>query len=636
MESPPDNQSKPPRAEFPRAAEPLVQAPAPAGEFNRLIEYLKQSRGFDFSGYKVSSLMRRIQKRMREIGIEGYSDYIDFLEVHPDEFGPLFDTILINVTEFFRDPLAWEFLAKEVVPRVLAERGPERSIRAWSAGCASGEEAYTLAILLAEAMGEEGFRKRAKIYATDADERALSTARQGVYEASHLANVPPDLMPKYFEKLGERHVFRAELRRCLIFGRHDLIQDAAISRLDLLLCRNTLMYFNSETQDKILARFHFALNIPGYLFLGKAETLLAHGDNFRPVDLRHRVFARAPSTNLRERLLAMTPGGAEQQWSTRHLRLHDYAYDCSPVAQFAVDRRGLLLLANDRARRLFGLNASDLGWLLQDLEVSYRPVELRSHIERAYTKRSLVLIPDVLWRPPGEEDRHFEIQILPLIDSKGAVLGVSISFVDLTQSRQLQSELERAHQELETAYEELQSANEELETTNEELQSTVEELETTNEELQSANEELETMNEELQSTNDELRIINDQIQVHSQDLDRVSTYFESVLTSLRAAVVVVDRNLQIQVWSDKAQDLWGLRADEALGRDFLGLDIGLPVALLAETLHEALTGQVTSQESLLDGFNRMGKPVRCLVSCTTLRRGDEIHGIVLLTEETGG
>jgi two-component system CheB/CheR fusion protein len=639
VESPPNNQPKPPRGEFPRAAESPVQASTPASaasDFNRLIEYLRQSRGFDFSGYKVSSLMRRIQKRMREIGIESYQDYIDFLEVHPDEFLPLFNTILINVTEFFRDPAGWEFLAKEIVPRILAERGPERQVRVWSAGCASGEEAFSAAITLAEAMGEEAFRHRAKIYATDVDEDALATARQGVYDAARVASVPPELLARYFEPQGDRYVFRAELRRCLIFGRYDLVQDAAISRLDLLLCRNTLMYFNSETQDRILARFHFALSSTGYLFLGKAETLLAHSDSFRPVELRHRIFARTPTGNLRDRLLAMTPGGPEQPWSSRHLRLRDYAYDTSPVAQVAVDRRGLLLLANDRARKLFGIAQSDLGRLLQDLELSYKPVELRSHLENAYAERGLVLIPHVEWRPPGEEESHFEVQILPLVDVKGVILGASIAFLDITQSHQLRSQLERAHQELETAYEELQSANEELETTNEELQSTVEELETTNEELQSANEELETMNEELQSTNDELRVINDQIHVRSEELDRVSAYFESVLTSLRAAVVVLDRDLRVALWSDKAQDLWGLRPEEAHGESFLALDIGLPVALLEGILHEGLTGRAPSQEKVVDGINRLGKPVRCLVSCTTLRRGNQTHGIVLLMEEAGG
>ena len=151
-------------------------------EFTRLLDYLKGSRGFDFGAYKVSSLMRRIQKRMREVGVQKYTEYIEFLEVHPHEFGPLFDTVLINVTGFFRDTAAWTCLADKVLPCILENQDPERPLRIWSAGCASGEEAFTLAMVLAEAIGEEEFRRRVKIYATDADEDALATARQGSYD----------------------------------------------------------------------------------------------------------------------------------------------------------------------------------------------------------------------------------------------------------------------------------------------------------------------------------------------------------------------------------------------------------------------------------------------------------------------
>src|SRR5262245_35905080 len=213
-----------------------------ASDFTKLLDYLKTSRGFDFSAYKVSSLMRRIQKRMHEVGVESYAEYTDFLEVHPHEFEPLFDTVLINVTSFFRDTPAWTYLKDKILPQIAEERNPDRPIRVWSAGCATGEEAFSLAMLLAEIVGEDEFRQRVKIYATDADEGALATARQASYDSHHVNGVPQDVLDKYFERNGGRLVFRSDLRRSLIFGRHDLIQDAAISRLDLLVCRNTLMY----------------------------------------------------------------------------------------------------------------------------------------------------------------------------------------------------------------------------------------------------------------------------------------------------------------------------------------------------------------------------------------------------------
>jgi two-component system, chemotaxis family, CheB/CheR fusion protein len=239
--------------------------------FEALLIYLRQSRGFDFTGYKRSTLIRRVSKRMQILDVGDFGDYLDYLEVHPEEFNFLFNTILINVTSFFRDAVAWEYLKEQVFPLMIAQKQSTEQIRIWSAGCASGEEAYTLAILMAENLGIEQFRQRVKIYATDVDEEALNQSRQALYSTKDIEEIPVELRQKYFEPTGNRYIFRQDLRRSVIFGRHDLLQDAPISRLDLLVCRNTLMYFNSETQGRVLARFHFALNDRGFLFLGKAE-----------------------------------------------------------------------------------------------------------------------------------------------------------------------------------------------------------------------------------------------------------------------------------------------------------------------------------------------------------------------------
>ena len=258
-----------------------------------LLEYLNQSRGFDFSGYKPNSLQRRIQKRMQMVSIENYVDYIDYLEVHPDEFNQLFNTILINVTSFFRDTQAWDCLKQEIIPNIIQSKKPGQPIRVWSAGCASGEEAYSLAILFAEALGENEYRQRVKIYATDADEEALAQARAARYRLKDLEPIEASLQEKYFQSSSGSFIFRPELRRQVIFGRHDLVQDAPISRLDLLSCRNTLMYLNAETQSQILSRFHFALRETGYLFLGKAEMILTRTNVFIPKELTHRIFTKA-------------------------------------------------------------------------------------------------------------------------------------------------------------------------------------------------------------------------------------------------------------------------------------------------------------------------------------------------------
>ena len=214
--------------------------------FERLLNYLKESRAFDFTGYKRASLMRRVQHQMRQTGVETFEEYHDYLQVHPDEFTALFNTILINVTGFFRDDDAWEYLRSSILPGLLDEIG-QAPIRVWSAGCASGQEAYSLAMELAERLGPDAFRGQVKIYATDVDEDALALARQATYTERDLAGLLEGYQDRYFESLGgSRYVFRKELRRSVIFGRNDLVQDAPISRIDLLACRNTLMYFNAK------------------------------------------------------------------------------------------------------------------------------------------------------------------------------------------------------------------------------------------------------------------------------------------------------------------------------------------------------------------------------------------------------
>ena len=607
-------------------------------EFDALLEYLKQNRGFDFTGYKRASLTRRIHKRMQEVGVKTYAEFARLLEQNPSEFDQLCTTVLINVTAFFRDGVPWDELASTIVPRILENKRPDEPLRVWSAGCASGEEAYTLAIILADALGADAFRSRVKIYATDVDEHALTMARHATYDSKQVEGVPPDLLEKYFERQDGRYIFRKDLRRIVIFGRNDLVQDAPISRVDLLVCRNTLMYFNAATQAQILGRFHFALTDGGYLFLGRAETLLAHSESFAPVDLKRRIFTKVPRTNYRNRLLAMAAkqDETEPEESALEGQLRDASWDTSPLAQIVVDANGRLVVANERARTLFNLGALDFGRPFQDLEISYRPTDLRSMIDQAYAGRKPLVVRNIEWPLRGGDIRWIDVQAAPLYAS-GQVAGVAISFDDVTAFQRLQRELEKSNAELEGAYEELQSTNEELETTNEELQSTVEELETTNEELQSTNEELETMNEELQSTNEELTTINDELRRRSDELNDVNAFMQAVLASLRGGVVVLDTELRVEVWNEKAVDLWGVRADEVRGMHFMMLDIGLPVQMLTKAIRACLLGESERETLTIEAINRRGKPITCEVTCTPMWRasGDEVRGVILVMEEGG-
>jgi len=600
-----------------------------------LLDYLKRTRGFDFTGYKRSSLERRISRRMSDIGIDDYRAYLDHLEVQPDEFAFLFNTILINVTGFFRDPASWDYFASDIVPTLLATVGEEAPIRVWCAGCASGEETYTMAMLLAESLGEEGYLERVKIYGTDVDDEALSQARHATYTAKQVEGVPKPYLERYFEHFDHRYAFRKDLRRTVIFGRNDLVQDAPISRIDILTCRNTLMYFNAETQARILGRLHFALNDWGYLFLGKSEMLITHSDLFSPVDLKRRVFTKVAKPTLRDRLMVVAQD-VRLEAAEGSALVRETAFDAGPAAQVVLDSDSKVVGINRSARELFGVARTDIGRPLKDLELSYRPVDLRSAVEQAHDEKRGVLIQEAPFRTPSGSQRHLEVIVTPLL-TDGIAVGTTVVFSDVTSQRALEDELQTSKHELENAYEELQSTVEELETTNEELQSTNEELETTNEELQSTNEELETMNEELHSTNEELETINDELRERTLELNEVNAFLETILTSMGIAVVVVDRNQTIRVWNAHSANLWGLRADEVEGQHLLGLDIGLPVEDLKAPLRRVLSGRQQRDEQVLSALSRVGREIQVRVTTLPLIvGGGDVSGAILLMEPRDG
>jgi two-component system, chemotaxis family, CheB/CheR fusion protein len=581
-----------------------------------LLEHIMQSRGFDFSGYKRNSLRRRIGKRLEELEIESYSDYKDYLEVHPDEFTTLFDTILINVTRFFRDEAAWRYLAQQILPSLVASVPKDRPIRVWSAACASGEEAYTVAMLLAEELGQDEFLERVKIYATDVDEDALNRARLAVYPLDSAKSIPPALLEKYWQVNGNKIAFRSGLRRCVIFGRNDLLQDAPISRVDLLVSRNALMYFIPEAQARILSHFNFSLNPNGFLFLGKSEMLLTYGALFKPYNLKWRVFTKVPRGAIRERLAFLTgPPGELDVDIERYSQLRDAAANITLVAQIVVDPEGQLAVANASARRLFGIKGTDIGRPLQELEISFRPVELRDAISRALQKRK----PIDLGRTELQKDSApstFDVQVSPL-NGAGEPLGVSVTYADVTELVELTERFEESKRQLASAYEELQS--------------TVEELETTNEELQSTNEELETMNEELQSTNDELEAMNDQQRERADEEDRLNLFLEGILSNLGVGVVVLDAEQLVQVWNSSAGELWGLRADEVVGKHFLGLDIGLPVERVRGEIRSTLEDGSSGSSVTVPAVNRRGKQFECQVRILPLHdRAHATYGVILL------
>jgi two-component system CheB/CheR fusion protein len=288
-------------------------------------------------------------------------------------------------------------------------------------------------------------------------------------------------------------------------------------------------------------------------------------------------------------------------------------------------------MANDAARQMFTLGVNDLGRPIQDLELSYRPVELRTRLDAVASNRNDVELTGIRWRAPGGQDRFLDVRLTPLLGDDG-VIGTSIAYIDVTNAKRMEAELTSSKRELEQAYEELQSTVEELETTNEELQSTNEELETTNEELQSTNEELETMNEELHSSNEELETMNEELRHRTGELNDVNSFLETILSTIGLAVAVLDRQHHVQIWNRQARELWGLNNDEVEDQHFLSLDFGLPVEPLKPLLRESLNG--SPRQMVLDATNRKGRAFHCQVTCLPLG-GDQdgaASGVIVMME----
>jgi two-component system CheB/CheR fusion protein len=613
----------------------MVERAASDPEFEALLQHIQESRGLDFRGYKRTSLRRRISLRMEALNTDDFAAYRAHLEAQPGEYGELLNTVLINVTSFFRDEEAWAVLRDQVIPAIIAAAEDDRPIRVWSVGCASGEEPYSIAMLLANALGTTEFCRRVKIYATDLDEDALKVARLANYSPREVDSVPPELLERYFERTNNHYVFERELRKCVIFGRHNVVHDAPISRIDLLICRNLLIYLEAETQGVVLPRLHYALNREGFLFLGKAETQLARSSLFRAIDMKHRIFAKVHQEWRRPingSFTASRAGRADPP--VPDVRLLEAVLNESGAALLVIDDVGLVTLANLPARRLLGVGEADLGRPFQDLPISYRPIELRNPIDEVFRGRRTVRLEDQEYRLTQTEVMRLTIDIRPLQRPDGSVYAILLVFHDQTRMHTLQRELEAAQENLEQSIEELQSANEELETTNEELQSTNEELETTNEELQSTNEELETLNEEARSSNEEMESINEELRIQAEQATSYRVHLESILRAMNGGIIVLDERHHIQSWNRWSENTWGLRAEEVSGTAFEKLDIGLPVHQLRESLIAVQSGNEEQAERHLDGVDRRGRRILCRVRIAALLdEASGIQGLVLVFQD---
>jgi two-component system, chemotaxis family, CheB/CheR fusion protein len=550
-------------------------------ELHDLVERLATTRNLDLRGYKSSSLERRFRHRMFQLKLAEFDAYARFIEEHPDEVTELLNTVLINVTQFFRDPQMWDILQHQILPELCKELKPGDSFRAWVAGCATGEEPYSLCMLLAEYFGDQLAEYDVKIYGTDIDEPALATARRAEYSAESLQRVPPAWRERYFTRTKNYRLNR-ELRRLAIFGKSNLASNAPISHVRLVLCRNVLIYFDAQLQKDILKRLHYGLDPDGILILGKAETQLSQSSLFDVVDAKWRIFRRAdPQAPPRAKRQEASLARARSDQSLLQL-YYDSLLETLQPGVLVLDQDTKIVSHNEAVLRLWGLSEKLQGRKLAESELVQRCPELLQHlasVDSEPTRFETAAMSD------EADARTLAVTLKPVRDPKGARVGCVLYTEDVTPRRKLQSTIT----ELENTGEELQSTNEELETTNEELQSTNEELETTNEELQSTNEELETTNEELQALNEELGTTNEELEARTRELDALNEHYLETLEHLPWPVLLVDANQILHFWNAAAVQMFGLAAKSVVGLELSQLPLQQSFRnVLARRYREAL------------------------------------------------
>lgn len=585
-----------------------------------LLAQVSAERNIDFRNYKSSTILRRIGRRMAVTHIASLREYCEYLRTHPDEVDELVKAFLIGVTGFFRDPEAFDLLKKTVIT-ALIERGKENGqmIRMWSAGCSTGEEPYSLALLLADQLGNEFPRWNIKIFATDLSMESLAFARRGLYPENVLNDLPDDYRIRFFERVDQGYRISKALRQVVIFGQQDISKGMPFPRIDLVTCRNLLIYLKPELQQSVLDLFAYSLSSShGYLFLGKAETVRPTKPAFELVNKKWKIYrclgGRAvlpvqgtalPATSgmtfpehRRRESTTSIPTSKEvmpPEVEIRQLRrFNETMLRSTNVAIVVIDRSYRIVAINAAARRLLGVH--DLGYD-QDFLHTVRGLpyqNVRNAIDTVFTEHSTITLPELeLDRATEATGKYVNFSVMLMHVEPGSPELAVITAIDATEQVQVRRQLEgvqREHselvnelstankrlatvnKELQDANEELQAANEELMLTQEELQATNEEFEATNEELQATNEELETNNEELQATNEELQTTNDELTARTAELQDITQQHRMKQLELSSvlerfphyAMVLNAQDLTIHAVNSAYQQLLGTRSVTSL------------------------------------------------------------------------
>jgi len=577
-----------------------------------IFTHLRIRTGHDFTNYKRPTLLRRIERRINIRVLPDLPSYAAFMREHPEETSALLKDILISVTNFFRDQKAFEVIENDILPRILKDKSSEDQVRIWVAGCATGEEVYSFAILFAEKTLGVIDAPRLQIFATDIDEAAITHAREGLYSINDAADVSAERLKRFFVKEGDAYRVRREIRETVLFAQHNFIKDPPFSRLDLVSCRNVLIYLNQVAQERVTETFHFALKPGAFLFLGGSESVDGTGDLYAPVNKDYHIFQ---SRQVRPRAYPLpdsfptfhihrsrnyssqqgpdTPAAERITFSDLHQRLLEQYAPPSIVINEEYD----IVHLSDSAGKYLQVTGGEPSQNLLKLVRPELRLDLRSAIYQAIHKKTAVEVQNLPVTTDNQKIETINLHIKPVLRNddiaRGFILVLFeptaekkdkekeiVSSSDESVARQLEEELIRVKKQLRNSVEQHEFQAEELKASNEELQAM-------NEELRSAAEELETSKEELQSINEELSTVNQELKIKIEETTLSSNNLRNLIDSVDIGTMFLDRSLRIMLFTPAIRNIFNLIPGD-FGRPLSDITNRLEYQYLQEDIHTVL------------------------------------------------